>query len=211
MPRCGAKFAECSAALRPADAIPPLERALSAGTRAEQQSALATLSTIKSPLADALIATSFDRMLTGQMLRELQLDLLEAATHRDSPALKTRLARFEAVRPRKESIDPYRETLYGGDAGRGHSIFFDRTDVACVRCHTIRGVGGKVGPDCRDRHEKTHEYILESIVDPNKVIAKGFETAVLGLDDGRQFAGIVKSEARESSTSSRPTESSTKS
>ncbi len=183
------------ATLRPADAIPPLERALSAGTRAEQQSALATLSTIKSPLADALIATWFDRMLTGQMPRELQLDLLEAATHRDSPALKTRLARFEAVRPRKESIDPYRETLYGGDAGRGHSIFFDRTDVACVRCHTIRGVGGKVGPDLsRIGAEKTREYILESIVDPNKVIAKGFETAVLALDDGRQFAGIVKSE-----------------
>lgn len=183
------------ATLRPADAIPPLERALAAGTRVEQQSALATLGTIKSPLADAVIGTWFDRMLVGQAPRELQLDLLEAATLRDSPALKTRLARFEAIRPKKESIDPYRETLYGGDAGRGHAIFFDRTDVACVRCHTIRGNGGKVGPDLsRIGAEKTREYILESIVDPNKVIAKGFETVVLTLDDGRQRAGIVKYE-----------------
>ena len=35
---------------------------------------------------------------------------------------------------------------------------------------------------------------MESVVDPNKVIAKGFETVVLALDDGRQVAGILKSE-----------------
>ena len=112
-----------------------------------------------------------------------------------SPALKDQFARYESARPKKDSIDPYRETLYGGDTQRGRVIFFDRTEVGCVRCHTISGVGGKVGPDLtKIGAEKTREYLLESIVDPNKVIAKGFETVVLALDDGRQIAGILKSE-----------------
>ena len=134
-------------------------------------------------------------MLAGQAPRELQLDLLESAARRGSPALQKRLARFETARPKKQSIDPYRESLYGGDANRGRSIFFDRTEVGCVRCHTVRGTGGKVGPDLsKIGAEKPREYLLESVVDPNKVIAKGFETVVLALDDGRQIAGILKSE-----------------
>jgi quinoprotein glucose dehydrogenase len=42
--------------------------------------------------------------------------------------------------------------------------------------------------------DKTREYLLESLVEPNKTIAKGFETAVLTLDDGRSVSGIVKSQ-----------------
>jgi quinoprotein glucose dehydrogenase len=183
------------AILHPAEAIGPLEAALADGTTAEQQAALATLATIKSPQGDTILAASFDKMLAGRTPHELQLDILEAAAHRDSPALREKLARFETLRPKKESIDPYRESLYGGDAERGRTIFFDRTEVGCVRCHTVAGTGGKVGPDLsKIGGEKPREYLLESVVDPNKVIAKGFETVVLALDDGRQVAGILKSE-----------------
>ena len=181
--------------LRPAEAIGPLENALAKGTPSEQQAAFAVLATIKAPQADGILSQWFDKLLAGKAPREVQLDLLEAATHRGSSGLKEQLAHYESARPKKESIDPFRETLYGGDAQRGHAIFFDRTEVGCVRCHTISGTGGKVGPDLtKIGAEKTREYLLESIVDPNKVIAKGFETVVLALDDGRQIAGILKSE-----------------
>ncbi len=183
------------AIFHPAEAIDRLQEALDTGTRGEQQAALATLGTIKAPQADAILEKAFDKLLAGQSPRELQLDLLEAAAQRGSPALKDELARYESARPKKDSIDPFRETLYGGDTQRGRVIFFDRTEVGCVRCHTVSGVGGKVGPDLtKIGAEKTREYLLESIVDPNKVIAKGFETVVLALDDGRQIAGILKSE-----------------
>jgi quinoprotein glucose dehydrogenase len=183
------------ASLHPAEAIRSLQDALAKGTEFEQQAALATLANIKSPQADGILSQWFDKLLAGQTPRELQLDLLEAAAQRGSPDLKQQLARFEAARPKKQSIDPYRESLYGGDAQRGRGIFFDRTEVGCVRCHTISGTGGKVGPDLtKIGAEKTREYLLESVVDPNKVIAKGFETVVLALDDGRQIGGILKSE-----------------
>jgi quinoprotein glucose dehydrogenase len=182
--------------LRPTEAIGPLEDALSNGTHSEQQAALATLGTIKAPqAANRILSQWFDKLLADRAPRELQLDLLEAAAHRGSPALKEQLVRFESARPKKDSIDPFRETLYGGDAQRGRTIFFDRAEVGCVRCHTVSGIGGKVGPDLtKIGAEKTREYLLESVVDPNKVIAKGFETVVLALDDGRQIAGILKSE-----------------
>jgi quinoprotein glucose dehydrogenase len=183
------------AGLRPSEAIGRLEDALAKGALVEQQGALATLAKIKAPRADAILAEWLDKLLANRAPRELQLDLLESAALRATPELKQRLARFESVRAKKESIDRFRETLYGGDAERGRTIFFDRTEVGCLRCHTVAGTGGKVGPDLtRFGAEKTREYLLESMIDPNKAIAKGFETVVLSLDDGRQIAGILKSE-----------------
>ena len=61
-----------------------------------------------------------------------------------------------------------------------------------MRCHTVRGRGGDVGPDLSSIGFKPREYILESIVNPNKQIAKGFETAILQMDDGKVHAGIIK-------------------
>jgi quinoprotein glucose dehydrogenase len=183
------------AILRPSEAIGPLNESLTKGALVEQQGALATLSKINSPQADAILTKWFDKLLAGDAPRELQLDLLEAAATHNTAALKDKLARYETARPHTLSIDPFREALYGGDAARGRAIFFDRADVGCVRCHTVTGVGGKVGPELtRVAVEKPREYLLESIVDPNKVIAKGFETIVLTLNDGRQLAGILKSE-----------------
>ena len=183
------------AELRPAEAIAPLTEALASGELIERQEALATLAAMKNPNADALLAAWLDKLLAGQVPPDVQLDLLDAAAKRSTPALHKQLASYEAARPHKESIDPYRESLHGGDAAAGRKLFFESTEVGCVRCHTIGGTGGRVGPDLsKIGSQKPREYILESIVDPNKVIAKGFETAVLALDDGRSLAGIVKSE-----------------
>ena len=66
--------------------------------------------------------------------------------------------------------------------------------MSCVRCHAIGAAGGQVGPNLAKIGEKPREYLLEAIVDPNKTIAKGFETVVLTLDDGRQLAGVLKQE-----------------
>jgi quinoprotein glucose dehydrogenase len=183
------------AVIRPTEAMPRLEEALAKGTLVEQQGAIASLGKINSPKADTVLATWLDKLLASNVPRELELDLLEAVGARRSPALKEKLAKYEATRPKKESIDPWRETLYGGDQARGKAIFFERAEVMCVRCHVVAGVGGKVGPELtKIAAEKPREYLLESVVDPNKVIAKGFDTAVLTLDDGRTVAGIVKAE-----------------
>src|SRR5262249_39803790 len=121
--------------------------------------------------------------------------LLEAAKARGTADLKTALDRYEASRDTKDHLAKYRETLAGGDAEAGRRIFFDKAAVSCVRCHKLNGTGGEVGPDLTGigkLHQR--DYLLASIVLPDKQIAKGYETVVLVLTSGTTRTGIVKSE-----------------
>ena len=64
-----------------------------------------------------------------------------------------------------------------------------------MRCHKFGDEGAEVGPNLTGiGARQTREYILESIVFPNKQIAQGFETTVLTLKNGTTYAGILKSE-----------------
>src|SRR5262249_21157984 len=68
-------------------------------------------------------------------------------------------------------------------------------EVHCLRCHKVKGEGGEVGPDLSDVGKRQkREYLLESVLDPNKEIAKGFETLVLIMADGRILTGVLKGE-----------------
>jgi quinoprotein glucose dehydrogenase len=180
---------------QPREAIAALRQALDKGEVVEQQTALTLLGELKEADADGLLSHWLDRLLAGKAQPAVHLELLQAAERRTAPEIKQKLAKFEASRRKDDSIAPYRESLAGGNARAGREIFLNKTEVACLRCHKVRGQGGEVGPDLTGIGAKqTREYLLESIVDPNKQIAKGFETVVLGLKDGTTVSGIVKEE-----------------
>jgi cytochrome c oxidase subunit 2 len=67
----------------------------------------------------------------------------------------------------------------GGAAANGKPIF---TSAGCAACHTLKDAGstGAVGPDL-DKVLKGRDpaFIKESIVDPDKVIAPGFEGGIM--------------------------------
>jgi hypothetical protein len=57
------------------------------------------------------------------------------------------------------------------------------------------GKGGSMGPDIKGLGtRKDRNYILESIVAPNKQIAPGFEAATIKLKNNNVLNGVVKSE-----------------
>jgi quinoprotein glucose dehydrogenase len=184
---------------RPEEALPALQAALADGTLAERQGALAILGDLKLPAADHVLAEWLDRLLAGKVAPEVQLDLLEAAAKRPAAEVKRRLAAYEAARPKGDPLAGYREALAGGSADAGREIFHHKAEVSCVRCHKLHGEGGDVGPDLTGiGARQKREYLLESIVAPNRQIAKGFETVVLALSNGQVVSGIVKQEdARE--------------
>ncbi len=67
-----------------------------------------------------------------------------------------------------------------GDAKRGEELFFTSPTAACASCHTVGGKGGAVGPildGIAVRSDK--DYILESLMDPNAKLAKGYETLTI--------------------------------
>lgn len=97
----------------------------------------------------------------------------------------------------QEVAEYYQPCLDGGDAARGQRLFFEKVEASCHRCHRASdaGPGGDIGPDLRDIGSKrTRAELLESLILPNRVIAKGFETTLVSMDDGRQHAGVVKRE-----------------
>jgi putative membrane-bound dehydrogenase-like protein len=62
-----------------------------------------------------------------------------------------------------------------GDIKRGENIFMKHT-AACVLCHQLKGQGSTVGPALDGiATRSTAEYIRESLLEPSKVLAKGFE------------------------------------
>ena len=72
-------------------------------------------------------------------------------------------------------------------------------EVSCVRCHKVAGRGGDVGPELsKIAKEKDRKYLLESIIDPNRAIAKNFESVMLRTDDGVVISGVLKRETDDS-------------
>jgi len=68
------------------------------------------------------------------------------------------------------------ETVVAGDPARGEKIFFKHPTAACAICHQLRGQGGTVGPPLDGIAARaTPAYIKESLLEPNKVLAKGYE------------------------------------
>lgn len=180
-------------------AVKKFSVALENGSLAEKQSALATLAALDDADAAKLLSAWLDKLVAGQVAKELQLDVLEAVGKSQSlltsAATKEKLAKFEAARDAKDALAKWRECLYGGNAEEGKKTFIERQDAACFRCHKINGEGGEVGPEMAGlgtRHPR--EYILEAILYPNKTIAPGFESVLVTLKNGTSYAGLLKSE-----------------
>ena len=66
--------------------------------------------------------------------------------------------------------------VVAGDAGRGREIFWKHPVAGCYNCHMLGGKGSAVGPALDGLATRaTPAYIHESLVEPNKVLAKGYE------------------------------------
>jgi cytochrome c553 len=67
-----------------------------------------------------------------------------------------------------------------GDARRGEELFYNSPTAACASCHTAKGKGGDVGPILDGIAVRSDRaYIVESLMDPNAKLAKGFENLTI--------------------------------
>jgi quinoprotein glucose dehydrogenase len=185
------------ATLSPEKATPALEAILKTGSIPERQGAFAILGDTKDPNADVILSRWLDTLTSdpNTVPPACRLDLLDAAAKRGSEAIKIKLAAIERSRSGDDPLAGYRDSLVGGDAERGGTIFREKAEVQCLRCHKIDGNGGEVGPELTGiGNRQPREYILESIVLPNKQIAENFESVTLGMADGTILTGVLKSE-----------------
>lgn len=179
----------------PDKVIPLLATAVNDGSRVERQSAVEVLATLDKPAADEVLLAALDQFLKGQLAPEIKLDVLQVAQNKESQKFQEKLDKIEAKRNPADPLSQFEECLEGGSVERGIEIFFGNAAASCRRCHKVKGDGSDVGPDLSAvSKENSREYLLESIVNPNAKIAKGFETVVFAMDDGRILSGIIKGE-----------------
>ncbi len=83
---------------------------------------------------------------------------------------------FDDLSLKTPGVETGGDQVAAGDIKRGEQIFFKHAAVACVLCHTLKGQGSTVGPALDGIASRaTPQYITESLLEPNKVLAKGFE------------------------------------
>jgi putative heme-binding domain-containing protein len=86
---------------------------------------------------------------------------------------------------------PAIETTVAGDPAAGRRIFFGKG--GCSTCHAIRGEGGRLGPDLSDAGvSRTLGQLRESLLDPGKRIAEGFQGVSIITHDGRSLEGVAR-------------------
>lgn len=77
-----------------------------------------------------------------------------------------------------------------GQPARGEQIF-RRAELNCLKCHAIGGAGGKVGPDLVSIGSSAQvDYLVDSILQPNKAVKEGYHSVVVQTDDGKVITGI---------------------
>jgi quinoprotein glucose dehydrogenase len=165
---------------------------------AELQAALQVIPQLPTDQALRLLAAAVDRVAENQFPAAAQLELREALAVPAAAHLQDDFQARRPVDPRGGVAARFPELWQGGDREEGRRIFFEKTEVSCVRCHAVNGVGGGVGPDLSAVAVKRERaYLLESIMEPDAVIAEGFETQLILDLDGVTHFGIVKSETEQ--------------
>lgn len=181
-----------------ADEIVVLEK----GRIRAKQNALARLGAHHDPDAGKVLLAQFELFRAGQLRLALWLDLFEAAAKRDDAGLKTMLA--ERARELEKTSDPlvrFRECLEGGDGETGRAIFTKKQEAGCIRCHSVDGKGGQIGPELTWlRRSADRAHLLESLIVPNATAAVGFQCALLKLKDGGEISGVISAESADELT-----------
>jgi putative heme-binding domain-containing protein len=92
----------------------------------------------------------------------------------------------------KEHLDLLVAKLEKGDPSRGQAIFNSKK-TACVSCHTVGYVGGKIGPDLtRIGAIRNERDLLESIVYPSASFVRSFEPMLVTTKKGKTYNGVIR-------------------
>jgi putative membrane-bound dehydrogenase-like protein len=102
---------------------------------------------------------------------------------RDSPEDKAKLIAHYTRLIRSQPVSPEELPL-------GRAMFVK----TCQQCHTLFGVGNKIGPELTGSNRADLSYILSNVLDPSAVMAKEYIPIVVVTTGGRVITGLIRSE-----------------
>ncbi len=86
------------------------------------------------------------------------------------------------------------EVQSAGDAARGEAVF-RRANLSCMKCHSVSGAGGGIGPDLSAVGGISPiEFLVTSVLVPDLAVKEAFQMATVQTGDGDTFQGIVLQE-----------------
>jgi putative membrane-bound dehydrogenase-like protein len=162
----------------------------------EKRDALNTLAS-RAAYAKALLEAIGAKKIAA---KEVSADIVRQLRNLKDEDVSTRINDvWGAVRDtpadRAELMAEYRKMLTAPaktppDLALGRTIY----GKSCAQCHTLFGVGGKVGPDLTGSNRANLDYLLENIIDPSAVIPKEYAATFVEMKDGRVLTGIVRAD-----------------
>jgi putative heme-binding domain-containing protein len=115
-------------------------------------------------------------------------------------AVRERAAKLlaDVVNPdRQKVLAAYAEAMsLEGDPARGQAHF----TKLCATCHQLNKVGNNVGPDLTALTDKSPEFLLTSIIDPNRAVEARYANYVADTKSGETLSGVLASETGNSVT-----------
>jgi putative heme-binding domain-containing protein len=136
--------------------------------------------------------TGFDKQLEEGMKGDNVIQIKAAQAALDSG--KKALARKGKKIAQLDLAEVSKAVLKGrGNVKQGQQLY---TKQGCVACHAIDLTAEQKGPYLGASGAKfPREYLVESVLYPNKVVAQGFQTVQFDLKDGGVQMGFVTGEA----------------
>jgi putative membrane-bound dehydrogenase-like protein len=103
-------------------------------------------------------------------------------------------------RTEPESIDGLREQalslLESADPTRGEILFKHRGGAGCSKCHSLNADTNAFGPNLSSIGSRAApKHIVESMIEPNKVITEGFNLLTVLTEDGNVYSGVLLEES----------------
>lgn len=159
------------------------------GSISEQQRMLDVLGDLPVENSNALLSSLINKASKDQLKQGILLDLMESVNATENPKL---IAQLDKLKEAGYSADSFQETLYGGNWWAGRSVFNNNPTAQCVRCHSVNGSGGEVGPKLDNiGNILNRQQLLEALIEPSIRLAPGYGTVTITLKDGQKVKGVL--------------------
>ncbi|MEZ5965021.1 MAG: c-type cytochrome [Planctomycetota bacterium] len=142
---------------------------------------------------DAMLDTLLERLGSSELVARLQAARAAAVEARAERAAKP--GPFVRAWTTEELVDALPAVAAGRSFAGGQRAF---ATSQCVTCHRFLDKGGAIGPDLTGVSRRLdRRTLLESILEPSKVISDQYQLVTFTLRDGRVRTGRVRAETDE--------------
>ena len=165
---------------------------------------VAETASIQLEIADRLLSSTSGALLLLRSVDHKELPapvatlVVDKATRHGDVSIRDLFERFlppdQRIKRLGSVVQPQQILSLTGDQERGKRIFFETAGVSCKTCHRIQKEGKEVGPELTTIGQKlTRAHLLESLLEPSKLIEPKDGTHLVETDDGRILTGLLLS------------------